>query len=79
MKNVLPLSPQLEVDSCVSDIGNTEILICGPKANNSGECLILCVTVFFIGEQWFSLLTLLSIGLSNQFCFEMLLKIGTFK
>ena len=37
MKNFLPLSPQLEVGSCISDIGNTEILICGLKANDSGS------------------------------------------
>ena len=33
--------------------------ICGPKANNCGNCLILLVTVSFIGEESLSLLTLL--------------------
>ena len=25
--------------------------VCGPKANNSGKCLILFVTVLFMGEN----------------------------
>ena len=37
--------------------------ICGPKANNWGMCLILFVTVLFIGEEWLTLLTLLKIDL----------------
>ena len=26
--------------------------ICGPKANDRGKCLVLFVTVSFIGEEW---------------------------
>ena len=32
--------------------------ICGPKANNGAKCLILFLTVLFIGEEWLSLLML---------------------
>ena len=44
--------------------------ICGPKANNCWECLILLVAVLFIGEEWLSLLTLLKSDLLRQFCTE---------
>ena len=47
--------------------------ICEPKVNNCGKCLILLVTVLFIGEGW---LNLLKTGLSRQFCSEKLLQIG---
>ena len=29
--------------------------ICGPKANNFGKCLLLLVTLFFIGKEWLGL------------------------
>ena len=38
--------------------------ICGPKANNSGKCLILLVIVLFI-EEWLRLLPLSKTGLSR--------------
>ena len=50
--------------------------IYGPKANNLGKCMILFVTVLFIGEEQLSLFTLLNTYLSKQFCFEILLKVG---
>ena len=49
--------------------------ICWPIANNCGKCMILLVTVMFIGEKWLSLLKLLKIGLSRQCCSEKLLQI----
>ena len=47
---------------------------CGPKAINLGKGFLF-VTVFFIGEEWLSLLTLLKTGLSSKFFFEKLAKI----
>ena len=49
--------------------------IFGPKANNLGKCLILLVTILFIGDEWLSLFRLLNAGLSRPFCSVMLLKI----
>ena len=48
--------------------------ICGPKANNSGKCLILLEIVLFI-EEWLRLLPLSKAGLSRQFCPENFLQI----
>ena len=51
-------------------------VICGPRVNNSGKCLILFVTVLFIGEEWLRLLTLIKTSLSRQFCYQKLLQIS---
>ena len=48
--------------------------ICGPKANNFGKCLLLLVTLFFIGKEWLGLFTLLNTGLSSHICCETFLK-----
>ena len=50
--------------------------IFGPKANNLGKCLILFVTILFIGDECLSLFRLLNAGLSRPFCSVMLLKIN---
>ena len=50
--------------------------ICGPKRINRGNCLILFLTVLFIGKEWLSLLILLKTGLLKLFRFEKLLKIA---
>ena len=49
--------------------------ICGPKASNCGNYLILLVTVLFIREEWLRLLMLLKTGLPRQIFFEKLLQI----
>ena len=49
--------------------------ICWPKENNCGKCLILLMTVLFLGEECLSLHTLLKADLSRQFCLEKLLQI----
>ena len=44
--------------------------IFGINTNYLGKCLILLATLLFIGEEQFSLFTLLNTGLSRQFCSE---------
>lgn len=41
--------------------------IYGSEANNWGKCLILFLTVILIKEEWLSLFTVLSAGLSSYF------------